>query len=155
MIFGVLCHKVLIYDFHIFKTSKFIISSWKGCIFGPVIFNRVWTLACGAAGPRIAYVSTRRLVNISSVWFQNSLYNGHCRDLEFVSSSARLCNRGSSVKCPLVVAFFCSHLFALSPRSERLAGNMFICAWDLAAFRCHRGVRYRGVSVRRGLSVIW
>lgn len=43
---------------------------------------------------------------------------------------------------------------ALSPRSERLAGNMFICAWDLAAFRCHRGVRYRGVSVRRGLSVI-
>ena len=95
-------------------------------------------------------------VNVSSVWYQNSLYNGHCRDLEFVSSSARLCNRGSSVKCPLVVVFFCSHLFGLSPRSERLlAGNMFICAWDLAAFRCYRGVRYRRVSVRRGLSVIW
>ena len=45
MIFGVLCHKVLIYDFHLFKTSKFIIPSWKGCIFGPVIFNMVWTLA--------------------------------------------------------------------------------------------------------------
>ena len=32
-------------DFHMFKTSKFIIPSWKGCIFGTVIFNRVWTLA--------------------------------------------------------------------------------------------------------------
>ena len=49
-----------------------------------------------------------------------------------MSSSARLCNRGSSVKCPLVVVFFCSHLFALSSRSERLAGNLFVPGWLLS-----------------------
>ena len=54
------------------------------------------------------------------------------RDLEFVSSSARLCNRGSSVKYPRVVVFFCSHLFALSSRSERLAGNLFVPGWLLS-----------------------
>ena len=54
MIFGVLRHKVLIYDFHMFKTSKFIIPSWKRCVFGPVIFNRVWTLAaCDTKTPFI------------------------------------------------------------------------------------------------------
>ena len=74
-------------------------------------------------------------VNVSIVWYQNSLYNGHCRDLEFVSSSARLCNRGSLFQSnapSLLFFFFCSHLFALSSRSERLAGNLFVPGWLLS-----------------------
>ena len=101
-------------DFHMFKTSKFIIPSWKGCIFGPVIFNRVWTLAvCDIKTPFI----TDTVGTLSLCPHQlDSVIEG----VYFSQMPPRCC------------FFFCSHLFALSSRSERLAGNLFVPGWLLS-----------------------
>ena len=39
---------------------------------------------------------------------------------------------GVQSNTPALFFFFCSHLFALSSRSERLAGNLFVPGWLLS-----------------------
>ena len=96
----------------------------------------------------------QHVVNVSIVWYQNSLYNGHCRDLEFVSSSARLCNRGSLFQsnAPSLLFFFSARISLRCLHDLNASLVIYLCL--AGCYPYYRGVRYRGTSVRQELSVI-